>query len=315
MKKNLFLIAGFIVAVTSYSQTPDSSKIDKEYEFEITENGADEVEIVSEEVVIEPEPDTTEIEIGDLEIKIVDNDDETAVFFKENEDSDTTKDEKYKWELTENKKKKFKGHWAGFEVGLNNYVDKDFSISRTPENSFMDLNTAKSWNFNLNFTQYSLPLIGTRFGMVTGMGVEWNNYHFAKNSTIQKNVNTETVEELPLQGSLKKNRLQTTYLTVPLLMELQLFKGKRSKRLYVATGVIGGLKVFSNTKYKATVDGVKKSDKQRSDFYLSPFRYGVTGRIGYKSINLYMNYYPTPLFVEGRGPELYPFALGLAAAF
>jgi hypothetical protein len=258
--------------------------------------------------------------LGNKEVKIIEQDDETSIIMK-----DTEKDGKEKTEKDDDSVfegitipsediKKFKGHWAGFEFGLNNYVDKDFSLTRTPENEFMDINTGKSWNFNLNFYQYSIPVLSNRFGIVSGMGLEWSNYHFSNLNTINKIDGSIQVDSITYTDSPKKNRFQTTYLTVPLLVELQLLDGKRKDRIYLAGGVIGGIKLFSNTKVVYS-DGNRQNLKKKDDYYLRPLRYAVTARAGYKMVKLYFNYYMTSLFLQERGPELYPFATGLAITF
>ena len=213
-----------------------------------------------------------------------------------------------------NKKKnkaKFKGHWSGLEMGLNNYLTNDLSMD--PGVPYMELNSGKSWNFNFNFAQTSVPLIGNRVGLVSGLGLEWSNYHFTNNNTIYKDGTTNTIAAYDLSGiPLKKNRLQTTYLTAPLLLEIQLGSSNLDKRLSIAGGVIGGLKLGAHTKYKTNND----KNKNKDDFYLQTFRYGFTARVNYGNIGLYFNYYDTPLFIKGKGPaELHPFASGLVFSF
>lgn len=275
--------------------------------------------------------DTTTIQLGDKEVKIIEENGETVVIVDEDtevirepensEVSDKHWDDHKEWDFDwkNNRKKKrnrkFKGHWAGFEFGLNNYVDQNFSLVRTAESEFLDLNTGRSWNINVNFAQFSIPAIGNRFGFVTGLGGEWNNYHFSNPNTIVKDPGIGTIRPEDIHGSIQKNRLQTMYLTIPLLVELQLLNGSRSDRIHLAGGVIGGLKLYSQTKYKLSESGGTRTEKDWSDFYLHPFRYGVTARAGYKLVKLYFNYYLTPLFIENRGPELFPVAMGLAITF
>ncbi len=203
--------------------------------------------------------------------------------------------------------KRFKGHWAGFEMGLNNYLTDDMSM--TPDNAWMEINTGKSWNFNLNFAQFSIPILRDRVGLVSGLGFEWSNYHFSNENSITKDPTTHTITPVDLSAiPLKKNRLQTTYLTAPLLMEAQFGD---SKRISVSGGVLAGLKLGSHTKYKTSNDKQKNKD----DFYLQSFRYGFTARVNYDNVGLYVNYYNVPLFLEGKGPELYPFAAGIVFSF
>ncbi len=318
MKNILFL--GLIACITlslSGQATDTLLKTTDEPGYEIIEN--EDVEIKTDEIVKEGKKDTTNIVIGDNKVSIVEQEGETSIIIKEDEDKEDEEWQK-KWDDDDSdnkskKKNKFKGHWAGFEFGLNNYVDQENSLSRTVENEFMDINTGRSWNINLNFSQYSLPIISNHLGLVTGLGLEWSNYHFSNSNTIQKLDGIIQPDTLSVSGS-KKNRLQTTYLTAPLLLEVQLFDGDRDDRLYLAGGVIGGVKLFSNTKIVYFENnGSKVKDKTRDDYYLSPFRYGLTARAGYKMIKVYVNYYMSPLFLNNRGPELYPVAAGLVVSF
>ncbi|MBN2485292.1 MAG: PorT family protein [Bacteroidales bacterium] len=329
-----FLFSGFICAITFSVMAQEADSVGeplKEKGYQVLEN--DEVEIITDEIVKKGKADSTTFRLGTTEINIIEEDGETSIKIKEvnkNNESESdegnriaeTPDEPEVPEIPEvpgyddegerkNKKGdgKFKGHWAGFSFGLNNYIDKNFSLARTPENEFLNVNTGKSWNFNLNISQYSFPVYRDRFGLVTGLGFEWSNYHFENNNSIQKL--NGSIQPLDLPEKPRKNRLQTTYLTIPLLAELQFLKGGRNNRLFVSGGLIGGLKLTSNVKIKVDNDPSKTKD----DFYLNPFRYGLTARVGYKMVKLYANYYITPLFVKNRGPELYPVAAGLLMSF
>jgi hypothetical protein len=328
--KQIFIFGLIAVISTSIvAQTVDSTEIqDEEPGYEVIDN--EEIEIKTDEIVKKGKADTTNFEIGDKKVSIIEEDGETSIVLKDkNKDNEGDDDEIYEDfdlgegdpetddEEDEDKKKnyKFRGHWSGLEFGFNNYVNKDLSLNRSPESEFMDLNTGRSWNINFNFAQYSLPIISNNFGLITGMGLEWSNYHFSNMNTIAKIDGGIQSQALPFTSDPKKNRLQTTYLTIPLLLELQLIKGRRKDRIYLAGGVIGGIKLTSNTKIVYYEDGEKRKDKNKGDYYLRPLRYAVTARAGYKLVKVYCNYYLTSLFIEDRGPELYPVAAGLTLSF
>ncbi len=261
---------------------------------------------IRENELIIVEGDTTRIKIGDKNISIIEGDDGTSVKVTESEDDEE--------EYSTKKKKKFKGHWSGIDFGLNNFVDHEFSMTRTGEEQFMDLYTGKSWNFNLNIKQYSIGFGTDRLGLVTGLGLEFNNYHFDGDNNIQEvDGNIVTKDDYP--STLTKSKLKTTFLTVPLLLEGQMFGAKRSKRIHVSGGVIGGLKLGSSSKVIYKEDGNRKKDKTRDDFNINPLRYGLTARLGYKALNVYANYYMTPFFEKNNDPELYPVAVGLSIGF
>ncbi|HYW96957.1 MAG TPA: hypothetical protein VE870_15280 [Bacteroidales bacterium] len=302
MKKLASVFLALVVALSVNGQT-DTTKTGNVKVIE--KEGKTVVKIGKDNAVtVEESDDTTHIKLGNRGITVIESEDGTKI----NMDQDEENNQDNGGEKPAGHKK-FKGHWAGFQVGLNNYVDQDFSMSRSGEDAYMDLNTGRSWNFNINFMEYSLGLGTDKLGLVTGLGMEWSNYHFDNNNNIVKDdEGVITVLDYP-DVSVNKSKLQTTYLTAPLLLEGQIPAGK--KRIHISAGVIGGLKLGSNTKVVYRANGNKQKDKTRDDFNLSPLRYGLALRVGYKGLNVYANYYLTPLFETGKGPELYPFAIGL----
>jgi len=261
--------------------------------------GSDESETASD-----PQ-DTIKVRIGEKNIEIIEHEDKTSVDIYDNEDEEDD------ISCVSDEDKKFRGHWAGVEIGLNNLLDNSGSLTRTPATSFMELNASRSLNVNLNFAQYSIGFIRNKFGLTTGLGLEFCNYFFSNDNSIGKsNGSIVTVDTL---GGLEKSKLTTTYLRIPVLLEVQLFGNSRSHRLYVSAGVIGGMKLGSHT--KIVVDEGEKKSKHSDDFYLNPFRWGLTAHIGYKGVSLYGDYYLTSLFQNNKGPELYPFSAGLALTF
>ena len=309
MKKVGLLLLAMYAVILKAQDVPDSTKIENmikdsalnsklKVETEVIDDGVKIKVNTNEFVKVYENEDTTSITFGNKELQIVEDGNKSSVQIL-----DKNKDKV--------KPPKFKGHWAGIELGLNNYLDNNFSVSRTPENEFMDLHTGKSWNFNINFAQYSFGIISDRFGLLTGLGLEYNNYAFNGDNTITEDHINDVIVNVDLP-TVDKSKLKAIYLTMPVLMEVQIGGDKRSKRMHFSAGVIGGLKLGSKTKLIYYEDGVKNKEKNKDDYYLSPFRYGITARFGYQFINVYANYYASTLFQKDHGPQLYPFAVGFA---
>ena len=201
---------------------------------------------------------------------------------------------------------RFKGHWAAVEMGVNSFAKVDYK-GYTPD-YFMDLNQNKSFEVGLNFLRYSIGLQKDKrnIGLVTGLGLTFNDYRFSNPYTIEI-VDGKVSSKLIDETGLSKSKLTTSYLTVPLMLEFQIPVSGNNKKLYFSGGVIGGLKVGSHTKVK--IDGHKSKD--RGDFNINPFRYGATARFGYKGINLFGTYYFSTFFKDSRGPKMYPFTIGI----
>lgn len=289
MKKITLLLFTLFVTLGIYAQEPDSTLVEMKDE-------------------LNNDTDTTNIRFKRKTVKIIDENDETKILVKKNKDSD--------WEFWGDNESRFKGSWSGFSMGLSNYMNSDFSLSRNSTDEFMDLNTGKSWNMNLNFAQYSINLINNKFGLVTGLGLEWNYYRFDNNNTIQKDVNGVITTDTSTYAlfNVDKSKLSTTYATVPILLEWH-SSSDQSKGVVIAAGVIGGVKLGSNTKIVYKENGDTNKDKKRDDYNLSPFKYGVTARIGVGDWLVYGTYYFTSLFEDKKGPELYPFSVGIALSF
>ena len=298
--KNLFLTVLILsITLTGFVQNGISQEINSE--------GIKKLEELELKDTLKASGDTTRIKIGKKEVSIFDVDEETEIRVKTIEGSDASDEMKSRM----SKVRKFRGHWAGFEVGFNNYVNSDFSTSLDPSMGFMELRASKSLNININFLQYNLKLVGDKIGLVTGMGLEFNDYRFSNNTSIVRDAGAITEVDLSALN-IEKTKLSASYLNIPLLLEFQTPQISRNRRVHMSAGLIGGVKLTSHTKFVYRDSGKKYKDKVKDDFYLSPFRYGVTFRAGYRHLNLYANYYLTPMFENNKGPELYPFSIGLS---
>ncbi|MDF1573782.1 MAG: porin family protein [Bacteroidales bacterium] len=261
----------------------------------------------NEVFIVEENGDTMKVILGSRGISIVEGEEGTEIKVIEMDDPPQKSNQK--------KKKRFRPHFSGLEVGLNNFVTPDYSLTLPPEERYMDVNTGKSWNWNVNIIDYGFGLGTDKVGVVSGLGFEFINYSFDGQNSIRKDpVTSEIMAYVPdYAGNISKSKMNITYLTAPLLLEFQIPAPR--KRIYFSAGLIGGLKLWSNTKMKYTISGEKSKEKVKGDYNLSPLRWGVTARAGYKALGFYATYYMTPLFEADLGPELYPFNIGLAFSF
>ena len=246
--------------------------------------------------------DETRIKIGKKEYRVVEKDDGVSVIRSSSKDSNKQNIEK------------FKGHLGGFELGFNNQLSDFWSTTLKPEDNYFNLNTAKSYTFN-----FSLPCLSigfTRhFGIATTLGINFNKYRFDGNNSITKDENDVIVPYYPPDGIIySKSKFVTTYATLPLILETQIPLINNSRTINIGAGVIGAAKLGSHTKV-VYFKGGKEREKNKDDFSLNTFRWGATGRIGYGFFQIYGTCYFTPMFENGKGPELYPFEAGISFTF
>jgi hypothetical protein len=248
--------------------------------------------------------DETQIKIGKKEYHIIDDGDGVRIY-KSYEDNN------YKHH---NKQARFRGHLGGFELGYNSVLTDFWSTSLAPEDSYFDLNTGKSYNWsfllpsvNIGFTRH--------FGIAATLGIEFNKYRFDNNNTIDKDEFGVIIPVYPPEGiSYSKSKLVTTYATLPVILETQIPLANPNRTINIGAGIIGAAKLGSHTKV-VYYEGGKQKDKNKSDFSLNTFRWGATARIGYEFFQLYGTCYFTQMFEQGKGPELYPFEVGMAFTF
>jgi len=233
--------------------------------------------------------------------------------FRVNEDSTGTNILIGKEDKNILRNRSFNPHWAGLEFGINMYSQTDYSMynmssSEVPQN-FMDLNYGKSITVNLNILEWAFTNESETFGIVTGAGFSFMDYTFDRALTIEKHGEEGIIMPVGLNpDGLKKSKLNISYLTAPLLLEIKTPLSMGTSNLYIAGGIIGGLNIGSHTKYKYKND----KEKARSNFHLNRFKCDLTGRIGFGDFCVFVNYGMTPLFKDGKGPELFPVTIGFS---
>ncbi len=209
------------------------------------------------------------------------------------------------------KKSKFNGHWAGLELGVNGYLTPNNDFSYPNDYKLLDQKYQKSINVNLNFWEQNVNLISNHLGLVTGLGLSWYNYRFDNDVRLSKrDGQLELNRDNTVGRSFEKSKLVNTYLTLPLMLEVQSNRYSKVNSFHLSGGVVGGWRIGTHAKYVYD-DGSRQKDKDRIDFYMTPFKADAIVKIGWGVINLYGTYSLTPMFQKNKGPELYPFSVGI----
>jgi len=270
-------------------------------------------------VVSEDSQDTSRIKIGDA-VTIEETDDETVIRIGKKtakifQDNDNTEIRIYDEENDEvlyedSPARSFDGHLGGIELGYNSFSTGRWLSNETPLEGYLDQNTTKSTNFNIVSPPVSLGFT-RHFGLVTALGVNFNNYRFDGNNSVGVDGEGIITPLYPTEDiRYEKSKLATVYGILPVILELQI-PVSHGSTINLGAGVIGGVKLGSHTKVVYYNDG-KQKDKNHDDFNLNVLRYGVTARAGYEMVQVYGTCWLSPMFEKGKGPELYPFEIGLA---
>ena len=191
------------------------------------------------------------------------------------------------------------------DVGFNNYLhDGNFQM---PDNfGFMEVRPGRSINLQLTFVKPGFSLVDHHLSLLSGVGIDYNNYFYDTNQIIAPDADQLTGQ--PINEGYDKYKLTTQYLFAPLEFRYESNPGDHGSSFRIAAGGRVGYLIRSFTKLVEN-DGDKVKDF--GDFNLRQYKLGLVGRIGYGRFNLYANYSLTSLFNEGAGPDFYPLAFGL----
>jgi hypothetical protein len=206
-------------------------------------------------------------------------------------------------------KDKFSGHWAGIDLGFNMFLNPDYEGYDT---EFMKNDIFRSNSFHLNLIQQSIGLQRNRnnFGLVTGLGMQFQDFRLDDYTTIEKTDDDVIVPKEFHYSEDQKSRLFLFSLTLPVLAEIQIPINNYKNRLYFSSGMYLSYRILSYTKIKYHTEQTQKL-KVTDDYSLQNFKYGIIARTGYRWVNFFAMYELTPFFEEGKGPVLTPFTFGV----
>lgn len=164
----------------------------------------------------------------------------------------------------------------------------------------------RTWSlgFDASFL-WDIPFGNSPMSFGIGIGVSSFNVHhngqFAENDSL----NVTEFTPFPDDYEYDKNKLSLNYLELPLELRLRT-KGKQPFRFTVGAKV--GWLFDAHTKTKDD-EGTRKFKQVANTL---PYRYGVFGRVGYSWFSLVGFYSLSPVFEDGKGPELVPISFGVS---
>ena len=217
-------------------------------------------------------------------------------------------------------------YWAGLDVGVNTLLGPDNDADLGAGAEFMTIDNARSRFLSINFMERKIPFGTHHVGLLTGLGLEFTNYHLKNNVLLA--YNADSIYGVTLDSpELRKNKLRQVGLRVPLMLEFntkraplpstdEILAGKKESystkgNFHLAAGVVGSWYFDTMYKQKFMLDGERRKESDKGDYLLLPYRAAASVRVGYGSFNLFAEYALTPLFREGKGPELTPFNVGI----
>lgn len=253
-------------------------------------------------------PDTTRVNLGKTEILIIEKGGAEEV----EKDSTDFEEDFEEDETVFADHSKPEPHWAGVDFGFTMLMNSDFDNS-FPDYPYWENDAARSQVWNLNLLEHKFNIGREYFGVTTGLGFSFTSVAIKGDYLLRSETDT-LYAEWDSTYTYSKNKLKASYLTVPLLLEFNT-NINPDKSFYLATGVVGGVRIGSRTKRIGELDGKEFKQKDKGTYNLNPFKLDAVARLGYNSWGVFASYSLLSLFEDGKTANIYPLTFGLSFNF
>ncbi|TAD86121.1 MAG: hypothetical protein EAY75_09390 [Bacteroidetes bacterium] len=218
---------------------------------------------------------------------------------------------------TSSKPKRLTTNWLSLDLGFSNFNDqtnyasadaRDYArVQSATEPAFTssDFNVRNGRSFNINvwiFRQYWGITRDLKLNLSYGLMIETNNFRYENNISHIKG-NRPYVQRDNI--SFSKNKLATSYLTLPVMLGYSSKPGK-SNSFHIAGGVSMGYLYSSRNKQISESRG---KEKIKGDFDLESFKFQYVGEVGVGPVKLYTSIAPKSMYQ--RGLDMRPFNIGI----
>ncbi|MEN9876330.1 MAG: hypothetical protein RLZZ529_1327 [Bacteroidota bacterium] len=197
-----------------------------------------------------------------------------------------------------------------FAMGLNNAIPENGNI----ENSDFRVWGSHFYEWGLTYNTRIFKnhnLVHAKYGF----SVMYNNLRPTDNQYFVKNGDQTYLATSTF--NLEESRLRNVYLTAPFHLEFDFSPKKYSKdgttsyfrtheSVRLGIGGYAGVRVKSKQLLHYEVDGDKEKNKQKGDFNVSDFNYGLSTYIGYRATSLYLKYDLNPMFKKNSNINQVP---------
>lgn len=208
--------------------------------------------------------------------------------------------------------------WFTLGLGVNPVAhDKSFDLPTGNGYQDWDLRIGKSTNVDLGIVQTKINLVDHKLNLYSGLSFLSTKYMFEDDFQINPDSDSWEVDYSQLQNiSTKKNRLTSSHLYVPLMLNFE-SSLKHYQSIRVSAGGFAGFRLSSNQKIKFKSKGDNPFEdkikyKERDDFNQQNFIYGWAAELGYGPVNFYGKIHMNPLFEKGNNnPDLNTYSIGI----
>ena len=179
-----------------------------------------------------------------------------------------------------------------FSFGFSSFLNEnDFStIEESP------LNLYKSRYWEIGYTQKArLSANSSAVSLKYGLSLMIHNMKLDENQIFVKNGNVTNFVDFDFE--LEKSKLRTTYLAVPVHLEFDFSKSRRTdegqaivrsqRSVRLGIGGFVGLPIRTKQVLEYKANGHNVEESQKGNFNVNQFAYGLSAYLGYKDFSFY----------------------------
>ncbi|MDQ3395905.1 MAG: hypothetical protein M3512_17615 [Bacteroidota bacterium] len=207
-------------------------------------------------------------------------------------------------------------HAYNIDFGMNNYMNNGRFPDET--NELYTVRPFGSWYVALSSIRKTH--VGGPLNLEWGGNVSWYNFKFQNNSAriVKEDVSVRFYEADPTIRAIK-SKLMASYINLSLVPVLDFSSQDKSKGkehhvsahgFRIGLGGYAGYRIGSRSKFVYSDNGRQK-EKDRDNFFLNNWRYGMRMQLGYRGLDLFVNYDLHDLFILNNGPKLNAFSFGI----
>jgi hypothetical protein len=138
--------------------------------------------------------------------------------------------------------------------------------------------------------------LADRFTINPSLGLGMDRFGIQDNVNFQqdslRSYQLDTISGL----TLRKNLLTFTYLELPVELRFYPFKTVQGEGFFIGVGGFAGVNIGAQTKIKYDLENTTRVEREKADFGLNPFRYGLQAHIGWKQFSIFSKVYLNDLF-------------------
>lgn len=241
------------------------------------------------------EVEETEFEIGDMTVILRENKSKASEEKEEETFPNVDFNTSFGWGV------------AGYSIVPN--TDAHFTVIEAQRQSTAsyELDFSQSRNYVINGNL--MIDLNKNFGLLTGIGFEFNRFVFRENLQVSPNQGTFLTDSIISFGSYK---LRTNYIQLPLMLAFR----TDNEKWKLAVGGTFSYNIGNKVKQEYSVENVDYKSEIKGNYNIAPIKLSVGARIAYKGIGIYANYGLTPMNnlamenIIGR-EDLMPFSAGI----